>query len=87
VKGKSRFGEGCEDCVNHLKCQCYGGLTACVFRLHGTAYQKIMLSHSIHIFVIYFVWYSDDNDDLALGKKIKKLFEIKVLHEMFGSSV
>jgi len=69
--------EGYEDCVNHLKCQCYGELTASVFRLHGTAYQKTALSHSVLIFVINFVLYNDDNDLLVLGKKIKKLCEDK----------
>jgi hypothetical protein len=54
--------EGYEDCVSHLKCQCYGGLTACVFTLDGTAYQKTALSHSILIVVIHFVVCSDGND-------------------------
>jgi hypothetical protein len=65
--------EGCEDFVNLPKCQCYGGLAACVFRLDGTACQKTALSHPILIFVIHFVLYSDDSDLLALWKKIKKI--------------
>jgi hypothetical protein len=44
--------EGYEDCVSDLTCQFYGGLTACVFRLHGTAYQKTTLSHSIRIYLL-----------------------------------
>jgi len=69
--------EDFEDFVNLLKCQCYGGLTACVFRLHGTAYQKTVLSHSKLIFVTYFVLFGDDNDLLGLGKTVKKSCRIR----------